>query len=113
MDWNSWIRINWAALASGSKIVVPPTLYSLEEGGFSPTTMASPEGQVADWALSMSDRSRLHVHVYADGRRIVHRDQHDPALGLLDMVAHLVKETPVGLVAFVGGALWLASLSEG
>jgi hypothetical protein len=113
MDWDGWIRFNWSALVSGRKIEVPPTLGPLHHAGFSQTKMASSEGQVSDWALSLSDRSRLHVHVYADGRRIVHRDQHDPALGPFDMIAHLVKETPIGLLAAVGGALWVASLAEG
>lgn len=76
--------------------------------GFARIEVASPEGQVADWGLSFDDGSRVHIHEYADGRRVVHRDQHDPANGFWSTVSHLLSETWVGPVlgvVLVGVAL--------
>lgn len=57
----------------------------------------------------MSDGSRIHVHAYHDGRRVVHRDQYDPARGIGPLIAHLAADTPLGILALIGGAVWLAS----
>jgi hypothetical protein len=112
MSWMQWISQNWVALAAGAKIEVPQDVGQPQEAGFRITSNASPEGQLADWALAMSDRSRIHVHVYADGRRIAHRDKHDPDRGIGDKVAHLLVDTPLGVLAILGGTLWLATSNE-
>ncbi len=114
MNWSSWISLHWSALVQGFKIDAPRALAPLAKAGFRATALASPEGQVADWALSMTDGSRIHVHVYRDGRRVVHRDKYDPARGIGAMIAHLAADTPLGFLALVGGTVWLASsTSEG
>ncbi len=113
MSWHDWISLNWGGLVAGAKIEVPNALGPLAQGGFLTTPNASPEGQVADWALAMSDRSRIHVHVYRDGRRFAHRDKHDPDRGIGDKIAHLATETPLGVLALIGGTLLLATSSDG
>lgn len=113
MNWNDWIHSNWNALAGGGKVEAPPWLGPPSEAGFRLTSSAAYEGQTADWALGMSDRSRIHVHEYADGRRIVHRDVHDPDRGLADMAAHLALDTPFVAAALAVGAVWWMSQQKG
>lgn len=109
MTWKAWIDANWQQLKRGEKIDAPRWLGPPSAGGFRPQAFASPEGQTADWTLSLTDRSRIHIHEFADGRRRVHRDVHDPDQGFLDMIAHLFKETPWGLVGLGIGLAVLAS----
>ena len=111
MIWSDWIALNWEALVRGDKIQAPRVLGGLAQAGFRTTTLASPEGQMADWAIRMSDGSRIHVRVYGDGRRIAHRDKFDPAQGVGHTIAHLAVDTPLGFLALAGGTLWLASSS--
>jgi hypothetical protein len=109
MNWDAWIYSNWKSLAGGAKIHAPIWLGPPSEAGFRPTTSAAHEGQSADWSLGLTDRSRIHVHEYADGRRLVHRDAHDPDRGLADMAAHLALDTPFVAAAVVVGAVWWMS----
>jgi hypothetical protein len=113
MNWNDWIHSNWEALARGAKLEAPPWLGPPAEAGFRLTIAAAYEGQTADWALGMIDRSRIHVHEYGDGRRIVHRDAHDPDRGLAGMVAHLAFDTPFVVAALAVGAVWWMSQQKG
>lgn len=110
-QWLRWITENWSALIAGWKLEAPSWLLPMPESGFSAQPFASPDGQVADWTLSMRDESRIHVHEFADGRRIVHRDKHDPDQGILNMLAHLAFETPY--VVLSGLALLLFAGTKG
>lgn len=109
MYWSNWLYLNREALANGVKIEAPTWLGSLGTAGFRPISSASYDGQAVDWALSLDDRSRIHVHEYADGRCVVHRDRHDPDRGFADMAAHLAFETPFGVAALAVGTVWLMS----
>ena len=113
MNWTAWIHSNWTALAGGAKVDAPAWLGPPSEAGFRLTRAAAYEGQSADWSLGLSDRSRIHLHEYANGRRVVHRDAHDPDRGLADMAAHLVFDTPFVAAAAVVGAVWLMSQQNG
>lgn len=113
MDWNGWIYSNKEPLVAGAKIAAPQWLGSPSLGGLRPITSAAYEGQVRDWGLSLHDGSRIHVHEYPDGRYVAHRDSHDPDRGVGNMVAHLVFDTPLGLIALATSAVWLLSHQEG
>lgn len=113
MNWNDWVFSNWGALRKGAKIEAPWWLGSPSAAGFRAIKSAAYEGQTADWALAINDRSRIHVHEYADGRRVVHRDAHDPDRGLTDMVAHLAFDTPAGVIALALGVVWMISPQGG
>jgi len=110
-SWESWIASAWTKLKSGAKIDAPRYLPHPQHAGFSPESMASPEGQCADWVLPFNDGSRIHVHEHCDGRRVVHRDQFDPNQGLGNLVAHLVLETPLVPVTLLGLGLVAAARS--
>jgi hypothetical protein len=110
MNWLSWINSQWSDLQGGKKVTAPGWLPTPRESGFQPIPIASPEGQCADWGLSLTDGSRVHVHQFNDGRRVVHRDRFDPDQGILRGVAHLLTETWVGPVALVAGLALLISL---
>jgi hypothetical protein len=112
MDWLAWVRHQWPKLEAGVRITAPDWLPTPNAAGFRPLALATPEGQCADWGLSMNDGSRVHVHQFPDGRRQVHRDQYDPDQGFGRMLAHLCLETWVGPAAAVCGLLMLASSSK-
>ena len=108
-SWESWIDAAWPQLAAGVKVAAPDYLPHPKQGGFGPESIATPEGQCADWVLSLADGSRIHVHEHCDGRRVVHRDRYDPNQGLGNLVAHLVFETPlVPVVLLVLGVVAVA-----
>ena len=113
MSWINWIRLYWNDLARGAKIEVPHFLDPLAQAGFRPTPLASPEGQASDWALALSDGSRIHVHVYRDGRRVAHRDKFDPARGIGPTLAHLAVDTPYVAIALVVTLLVASSSTSG
>ena len=102
MNWSRWIRRNWGALLRGRWLQAPSRLTHPSRAGFRRLAAAEPRGQVADWALSCDDGSRVHVHEHADGRLIAHRDQHDPDAGIGSAVLHVVKETAVGPLVVLG-----------
>lgn len=111
--WIEWIQENWSALVSGVKIVAPSWFVAPLAAGFERCSFASPEGQVADWVLPFTDGSRVHVHEFADGVRVVHRDKYDPHRSLDSLVAHIFKETPWGKVGLaIGVFALLVKLSE-
>lgn len=111
--WVDWIRQQWPQLATSAKITAPLWLPSAAASGFDLLQIAHPAGQFRDWALSLSDGSRIHVHEYLDGARVVHRDVHDPKRGLGPMLAHLMQETPYGLLAGVAVFLLIAKTASG
>jgi hypothetical protein len=101
-SWNDWIATAWPKLASGAKLEAPRHLPHPKHAGFNSESIATPEGQCANWVLSYNDGSRIHVHEHGDGRRVVHRDQYDPNQGLGNMIAHLVFETALVPVVLLG-----------
>jgi hypothetical protein len=62
-------------------------------------------------ADSYNDGSRVHVHEYWYGRRVVHRDQYDPNQGLGNLLPHLVFETALVPVVLLGLGLVAAARS--
>jgi len=110
-SWKSWINSAWPQLTAGAKIEAPDHLPHPTHAGFNPESIATPEGQCADWVLSFDDGSRVHVHEHCDGRRVVHRDQFDPNQGLGNLVAHLVFETVLVPVVLLGLGLAAAARS--
>ena len=113
MNWVAWIRVEWPRLSAGAKVVAPAWLPSPPVNGFTALAVATPQGQCADWGLSLNDGSRIHVHEFATGERIAHRDEHDPGQGLGRALAHLAFETWVGPAALLAlGLAILASLRK-
>jgi hypothetical protein len=110
--WLEWLDANIAGYWDRGKLVAPDWLGPPAAEGFKQLPIASQEGQVADWALALSDGSRVHVQEFPDGRRVVHRDKYDPGHSLVNMVAHLLLETPWGRMTAVGGLLYLAARSQ-
>lgn len=113
-DWLSWATVHWPSLVGGAKINAPFWLAAPVDAGFEVIEIAHPVGQVRDWGLALTDGSRIHVHEYADGRRVVHRDVHDPKRGLGPMLAHLMQETPYGILALgITAMVLIAQASNG
>src|SRR5258708_5066493 len=112
MNWYPWIQAQWSSLREGKKVPAPDWLPDLRPAGFHPIALATPEGQCADWGLSLTDGSRIHVHEFPNGHRVVHRDRHDPDQGFFQALAHLFTETWVGPAAVVAGLVLLASSSS-
>src|SRR5262245_47815138 len=100
--WSSWIDLAWPKLREGTKLEAASYLPHPKTAGFSPESIATPHGQCADWVLSFNDGSRIHVHEYSDGRRLVHRDRYDPNQGLGNLIAHLTFETPLVPLVLLG-----------
>lgn len=109
-QWVSWINLAWQHLTSGAKVEAPWMLPAPGEAGFELIEIAHPTGQSRDWGMSMADGSRIHIHEFADGRRVVHRDVHDPKRGLGPTLAHLMQETPYGVLAIGLGVLIYANV---
>lgn len=87
----------WVLLKRGKTLAM--LVHPSTVDGFVRTSGMEPHGQVEDWVRSMPDGSRLHAHVYADGRIAVHRDRWDPARGPLSTAAHVALETTAGRMA--------------
>lgn len=113
MSLAAWITSNWPALVRGDKIEVPPWLPRPPESGFREVEIAMPAGQVRDWAVRVSDGSRVHVHEYPDGRLVAHRDRYDPDRGLGSTISHLWSETPWGAVAILALLVGYANRASG
>jgi hypothetical protein len=107
MFWELWFRDNWEALTAGH-VPVPTWLPHPSQAGFRRLQFSTPSGQVADWGLSLTDRSRIHVHQHADGRLVAHRDKYDPDAGLGSLLAHVFTETGIGKLALVVGVVMAA-----
>lgn len=111
MNWLPWFHTQWSALTAGRKIIAPEWLPDPRIAGFKPIALATPEGQCADWGLSLTDGSRIHVHEFPNGRRVAHRDRYDPDQGFLRALAHVFMETWVGPAAIAAGLVLLATSS--
>lgn len=103
--WTTWISMHWRELLAGTRVPVPAWLGHPEGAGFRRIGWSTPAGQVADWGLSFTDGSRLHVHEFADGRLVAHRDKHDPDAGLEHRLRHFFEETEIGRAALVVGVI--------
>lgn len=85
----------WDALRRGRTL--PVSVHPSElPGTWRRLGEAEPHGQIEDWACSMPDGSRLHVHVFPDGRMSVHRDRWDPDRSALHRAFHVALETTAG-----------------
>lgn len=105
-SWLTWIRGNLGALRSGRWVRAPHWLPHPSQAGFKRLDIAEPNGQVADYALSLRDGSRIHAHEHDDGSLVVHRDKWDPDRSLLHAVVHFFGETKLGIgTLVVGGVL--------
>lgn len=103
-QWQNWITAVWPRLAGGERLVAPMYLLHPQWSGFVKTELAEAAGQIGDWAVSMTDGSRVHVHENADGSMVVHRDAVDPGRGFIEAVVHTVTESN-WLKAIAGVAL--------
>lgn len=99
--WKQWIQQNWSRLKSGEHLKTPSWFPHPKTQGFYRVEVSTPKGQVADWALSYNDKSRIHVREFEDGRFVVHRDRHDPKRGVEGTISHLLTETFVGPAALL------------
>jgi len=96
MNLNNWIRENWALLKQNKKLEVP-RWFSQNEVDllFTETELALNIGQDKDFICEMSDGSRLHIHLFKDGKRIVHRDAISPR-GPISGLLHCMVDTNIG-----------------
>ena len=97
--WASWLVERWDDFAAGQEIGVPSYFLHPSVAGFSHETLATDKGQVSNWVRSLEDGSRIHVHEFADGRLVAHRDKIDPNGSVIHAVAHFATETELGRLA--------------
>lgn len=105
MSWITWINANWSQLSAGFKLAVPPWLPHPGRAGFRRLSVGTPHGQVADWGLSFTDGSRVHLHQFADGAIVAHRDRWDPDSTLGRLLAHILLETFAGPMLVAAGVV--------
>lgn len=108
-SWKAWTATHWERLCEGKAVVVYPgsgPVHPAISDGWREIFLAEPFGQKRDYALSLNDGSRLHLHEYSD-RWEVHRDEHDPANGIISAARHFVAEAPTAKLALGGGFAWL------
>lgn len=104
-EWMALIQANWDRLVVGGRICAPYWYPNPVDAGFSRPWITEDRGQLVDWTLSMSDGSRIHVHEYPDGGFVVHRDEIDPARGILPAGWHLLTETRAGSLVLKAAAI--------
>lgn len=103
LSWRSWIEHNWQRLVQKEHLPVSPPLPHPRWSGFRQEHLSTPAGQCRDWVHGLPDGSRIHVHEFAGGRLVTHRDRFDPNQGFFNLLAHIFSETEVGQVALVLG----------
>lgn len=96
MNWAGFIQTSWPQLSAGGRVPVPPSLLHPRWSGFEIPPLAEPVGQAADWVVSLDDGSRLHVHEYANGALVAHRDEIDPKRGPVHALWHWATESTSG-----------------
>ncbi|MFH1748334.1 MAG: hypothetical protein ABIG44_14980 [Planctomycetota bacterium] len=101
--WNQWLAESWQDLVAGKMVAVPGYLPHPAYSGFQEPPIAEPMGQSKDWVQSLNDGSRLHVHEYANGERVAHRDRWDPSTGAIPALKHFLLETKAGQVMGMAG----------
>jgi hypothetical protein len=102
VNWNGFIQTAWPQLSAGGRVPIPPGLLHPKWSGFEVPPLAEPVGQIADWVLSLTDGSRLHVHEFANGALVAHRDETDPKLGPIQAAWHWATESTSGKIVVVG-----------
>lgn len=101
--WESFVSQAWPNLTAGGRVCAPMGLPNLALSGFRRPWITEDHGQAVDWTAPLPDGSRIHVHEYRDGSRIVHRDEVDPGQGPVAALFHCCRETRIGaLVTRVG-----------
>lgn len=107
MNWDAWLHFAWPRLVRGERVEASGLGHPMR-AGFRRLSIAEAVGQTEDWALSMTDGSRIHLHGYGQPaeRWIAHRDRFDPARGLLSAARHVCTETKTGRAAAVGGLIY-------
>jgi len=106
--WRVWYEQNRVAIFDGRRLVLPKTLPHPKLAGFRRTGFAESVGQVCDYAMSLPDGSRLHVHEFGDGTMKLHRDATDPERGVRFAIWHWVSESPSGrIIKYIGSGLLL------
>ena len=113
MGWNTWMASVWNDLLAGKHVRVPRALPHPVWSGFEVPPIAEPVGQKADWVLSLTDGSRLHVHEFSNGALVAHRDGTDPKRGPLHAVWHWATESTSGrLTLGVAAIIGIAALVD-
>jgi hypothetical protein len=107
VSWQTWLAHAWPTLHAGREVAVPGELRGVVSALPVPRIAAN-VGQSANHVLSLSDGSRIHVHVFANGAMRAHRDRTDPARSPLHAVWHIATETPVGRGAAKSAVVGLA-----
>lgn len=107
LQWLTWIRNNYSALKGGACLQAPWWLAHPSRSGFERPEIAEPVGQKDNWVASVDDGSRVHLHEYADGRIVAHRDPTDPARGPISALWHWLTESRSGKTALIVGGLAL------
>jgi hypothetical protein len=115
--WMLFAAAAWPVLVAGGRVCAPSELPHPREAGFERPIMSEDCGQSADWMAPMPDGSRLHVHEYAAGPLIVHRDRVDPSKSPLRAIWHVATETKIGgavlrLGGLLAGALLIGRLAR-
>ncbi len=99
-----WLTPRWQRLCAGEKIEFVFGTHP-QWHGFQRLSLAEPNGQVEDWAMSLEDGSRLHLWLMPDGRWIMHRDSIDPARGPIHAAVHVATATKVGKAVLLTAAI--------
>lgn len=98
-QWNKWLDEHYAELCMGMQLTFPKSLPHPVYSGFKRIRMAENVGQRRDWALSLKDGARIHIHDFGNNRMVVHRDRYDPAKGIFSSLAHWLTEAASGKLA--------------
>ena len=96
--WSTFLHHALPALRQGKSVDVSTLPHPRAEGWLVPKT-AMRVGQLHDWVQALPDGSRLHVHEFSSGRRLVHRDRWNPARSPVHALVHVATETAVGRTA--------------
>jgi hypothetical protein len=91
MTWGEYLRRAWPLFLKGQRVNVPQELRSTVRTLRVPR-VAKNVGQSGNYVLPCTDGSRIHVHEYADGRLVAHRDRTDPGRSPLHAVWHLLTD---------------------
>ncbi len=109
--WEQWLSARWSYLVAGQEIDATWQVPHPSTAGFTRTDLAEGHGQLVDWELAVTDGSRIHVHEFADGRLVVHRDAINPSRGPLEAMMHWFSESALGKAVFVTGSVALIGVA--
>src|SRR5688572_27831717 len=106
--WKDWFAEHLPILRQGESVSMPDWSPHPLLLGFERESIAEPVGQIEDWVRSFGD-ARLHIHVFADGRRAIHRDRWNWRKGPTHAALHFFLETMSGTVLLATLALALSA----